>query len=200
MVLFGARLQIATVFSAELEMRVALVAVCWLLAVAAACKTDFDCAQCHTCRGGICTAVADYTDPSDECPERCGVKTVCGPLHICVFQKRPTCNCDWMEGVCIEEPASISLPTIEELHTRGLTDADILELLEQFRTEHERYHSNAHKDHYHLLPQDEATAHDMLLLHGTVTVLLMVAIVLGFGMCLWRRLLDREMERANKVQ
>lgn len=199
-IFFSAHLQIATVFLVLLEMR-AILLLSLLACVAAACQTDFDCAQCHSCRGGVCTAVADYTDPNDECPDRCGVKTVCGPLHICVFQKRPTCNCDWMEGACIEEPAPVVVvPTIDELQARGLSDTDIVELLHQFKVEHSRYHSEEHKGHYHLLPEDSAAAHDALLLHGVLLVVLLATLMMGFGMCLWRRLFDQEILRANKAQ
>lgn len=168
--------------------------------VVTACKLDFDCAQCHACKGGVCTPAPDYTDPNDECPERCGVKTVCGPLHICVFQKRPTCNCDWMEGVCIEEVVPVTLPTMEELEQRGLSDDDIKELMLQLREEHHRYHKDEHKGHFHILPDDEVHAHDIIFIHTTVMVIVFFAFIAIATACVWRRILDQEKERFNKSQ
>lgn len=171
-----------------------------LVTAASACKLDFDCAQCHFCKNGVCTPVADYTDPNDECPERCDVRTVCGPLHICVFEKRPTCNCDWMEGVCIEDEVDLPAPTLEELQARGMSDADIVELLEQLRDEHRRYHKDAHKDHFHILPEDDAAAHDIIFIHNSIMILLFAAVVSAVIVCSWRRVVDEEQRRNIKAQ
>lgn len=174
--------------------------LCAVVVLAAGCQTSFDCAQCHACRNGVCSAVADYTDPNDECPERCGVPTVCGPLHICVFERRPTCNCDWMEGVCVDEPVLLVVPTTDELQRKGLSDADITEIIELMREEHRRLLQDAHKDHNHILTHDEATAHDIIFIQNTMMFMVSLAVVIIAGSCIYRRLVDQETMHANKSQ
>jgi hypothetical protein len=173
---------------------------CLLFHVVIACKSDFDCAQCHSCKAGVCTPVAVYTDPNEECPERCEVKTVCGPLHICVFERKPTCNCDWMEGVCVPEPTVVVPPTVEELHKRGLSDTDIIELLQQISQAHQQYHRDAHRGHPHILPEDEMSAHDFMFIQNTVMMVLFLAVIIGVLACAWKRINVEEQMRANKAQ
>lgn len=166
------------------------------------CQVDFDCSQCHFCKNHVCTPVPDYTDPNEECPIRCNVRTVCGPLHICVFEHRPTCNCDWLEGTCRpdpEEPIIAELPPVDVLHGRGFSDDDIRELMEHVKQER-AYHRDLHKDHFHILPDDESAAHDFIMIYTAVLVILFVAIILCVISCLWRRLLDKEQYLSNKSQ
>lgn len=170
--------------------------VCLFVHVALACKSDFDCAQCHTCKAGACTPVAVYTDPNEECPVRCDVKTVCGPLHICVFDRKPTCNCDWMEGTCVPEPTIVIPPTVEELHKRGLSDADVAELMQQISD----YHRNAHQGHLHILPEDHASAHEYLFLLNVVMSMFTIGVVVSVIACAWKRITVEEEMRANKAQ
>jgi hypothetical protein len=146
------------------------------LTIAECCRTDFDCAQCHTCKANICVPVADHTDPNDECPFRCGVKTVCGPMHICVFQQRPSCKCDWLEGNCVEESTDINeAPSVEEMQKQGLSDLEIKEILYYLHTERR----NEHKDHYHILPEDHAEAHDFMML----TIIILLSLVMSVILC-----------------
>lgn len=145
------------------------------LAIVDCCRIDFDCAQCHTCKANICVPVADHTDPNDECPFRCGVKTVCGPMHICVFQQRPSCKCDWLEGTCVEESADINeTPSVEDMQKQGLSDVEIKEILYYLHTERR----NEHKGHYHILPEDHAAAHDYMMINFTILLLLVMSVLL----------------------
>lgn len=181
-------------------MRALVLLLCVVVVAVAGCQISFDCAQCHVCRNGVCTAAADYTDPNDECPERCGVPTVCGPLHICVFQRRPTCNCDWMEGVCVDEPVAVVVPTVDELHRKGLSDVDVTELMALMREEHRRLLREAHKDHEHILTIDEASAHDIIFIQNTMMFMVSLAVIIIAGACIYRRLLDQEISHVIKSQ
>lgn len=152
------------------------------LAVANACVSDFDCAQCHTCKAHICTPVPTYSDPNDECPYRCNVKTVCGPTHICVFQQRPSCTCDWLEGVCREEELPFVVPSLEEMHRQGLSDGEIKEIL--YFLKEDRQHP--HRGHFHIVPEDEAAAHDFIVISNMVMLLLFLSIMLCAISCMYR--------------
>jgi hypothetical protein len=166
------------------------------------CQVDFDCSQCHFCKNHVCTPVPDYTDPNEECPIRCNVRTVCGPLHICVFEQRPTCNCDWLEGICRPEPtepAAQDVPSLEDLHSRGFSDNEIKELIEHVRQEH-TYQQNLHKDHFHILPEDEQHAHEFIMISTVLMIILAVALMMCFTSCLWKQLLAKEQYLENKAQ
>ena len=173
-----------------------------LVCAVGGCQVDFDCSQCHFCKNHVCTPVPDYSDPTEECPVRCNVRTVCGPLHICVFEQRPTCNCDWLEGVCRPEPVTavdVDVPTLEVLHSRGFSDNEIKELMEHIKQE-TNYHQNRHEGHFHILPDDENAAHDFIMIYTAVLVILSAAIVICVTSCLWKRLLDKEQYLDNKSQ
>lgn len=177
-----------------------LVSILWV-AACGACMMDFECPQCHTCNNGVCKPVPMHTDPNDECPVKCDTKMLCGPVHICVFKDRPTCECDWMEGVCIDQtPPPIELPPIETLHALGLSDDDIRMTIEQIRNEQRYYHRNPHKDHDHILPEDSAAAHDFILFANAVMLILSVATIISSVGCMWKTLLDRERIRENKIE
>lgn len=163
--------------------------------VACGCRSDYDCAQCHTCKASICTAVPDYTDPNEECPIRCNVKTVCGPTHICVFQQRPTCSCDWLEGTCNEEPeAVLIIPTVEEMQRQGLSDVEIKEILYYLKDEHR----DPHKGHYHILPEDHAAAHDFIMIGVTLLTVSSLTVILCAFSCMYKILHARELEKEIK--
>lgn len=67
------------------------------------CKTSEDCGVCQECgEHGVCTNVAPMTDPRGDCSIMCGVQLVCGAEPHCVLNNRPTCECDWSSGLCVE--------------------------------------------------------------------------------------------------
>lgn len=166
-----------------------------------ACMMDFECPQCHTCDSGVCHPVPIHTDPNDECPIKCDVKMLCGPRQICVFKDRPTCQCDWMEGVCVDQtPVPVELPPIETLHAMGMSDDDIKMTIEQIRNEQRYYHRNQHKDHFHISSEDSAAAHDFILIANIIMSILSVAVIVGAVGCMWRTLLKREELLANKKE
>jgi len=164
-------------------MRYFLFCLLCLVVSAAACVSDFDCAQCHSCKAHICTPVPAYTDPNDECPIRCDIKTVCGPTHICVFKQRPSCVCDWLEGTCrADAEETPPVPSIEEMQRQGLSDSEIKEILYFLKEDRQ----NPHRGHYHILPEDHAAAHDFIMLGNVVLVLLSLAVSLCAMSCMYR--------------
>ena len=133
--------------------------VCLLYGTVRACTTEMDCTACHECIRGVCVPVEEGTDPVDECPVLCDVKLVCGKKQVCVYKNAPTCNCNWISGLCMNNAvdststiaASLSSPTVttqftinekvDDLQRLGYSDSDIRMLIELFQSEMDYHHN-----------------------------------------------------------
>ncbi len=130
--------------------------LCLLYGTVDACTSEMDCTACHECIRGVCVPVEEGTDPIGECPMLCDVKLVCSRKQVCVYQVAPTCNCNWISGLCMTElPSSSSIITatttatdvvlqntvaLEQLQLLGYSDSDIRMFIELFRSEMDFHH------------------------------------------------------------
>lgn len=158
---------------------VGLFFVCLLYGTARACTTEMDCTACHECIRGVCVPVEEGTDPVDECPVLCDVKLVCGKKQVCVYKNAPTCNCNWISGLCMNNAvdststiaASTSSPTVltqftidakvDDFQRLGYSDSDIRMLIELFQSEMD-YHHNQMALQPHASSPKESTMSTMI--------------------------------------
>ena len=94
-------------------MRIVFFLFLFLVHSCRACRTRVDCAPCQYCNSETrtCTNVPIYTDPFDDCKEKCNTEMVCGLAAYCVFKSAPVCNCNWERGVCIDKKDSTIVET-----------------------------------------------------------------------------------------
>lgn len=119
----------------------------FVVEMAASCSSFMDCPTCHRCTDeGACVIVLPFTDPNGECPVYCEVKTVCNFQQICVYDERPSCNCEWLTGECLRENrTSVQTRVVrtEELVDRGYSDDDIRMIVEIINQEHKHHERNS---------------------------------------------------------